>query len=269
MKWIISFWLFLYSAHFCLSQSDTLCLKSNTIQIGTGTIGYMNSYYLPGGLLGYNYSCLYTHKTLKKKKKKIESINYLIAYFSYSNLSNPKGEPSINKPTNFYNFNLNYQKYYKYLPYENLQAYLGFNFGFSSSSCQTPYYISKSLYHMPVFGYCNLSTGVNNLIRFKTKNFIIENRTVMPLLLYGYFYEFQNYPTEFVWTDMLKLIDFAHFLNYTEIENSISVYYTGLHFKKLKLPIFITYSFINHKSDINYNVQKFRKNTIYLGFLIK
>lgn len=266
MRSLICLILFLSVSAICFSQQDSLKSKNHLLEIGSGTIGYMNSFYLPGGLCGYSLSGKYTFKT--EKGNNSSRISYFSIVVNYSRLENEQGELSLCKPTDLYNLTVDYKKLYHIGPNRKIKVFLGYNLGVTSNLCQTPYYTYDSYYQMPVFGYWNLFTGINSLIRFTKNNFTIENKTMVPFLMYGYFFDYQNY-YDFKASYLVKRARFTSIRNYVEFENHLSLYYSGIQIKKRKWPIFITYSFINHTSDINYNIQKFRKSTIYLGLIVK
>jgi hypothetical protein len=244
------------------AQTDTTFKKGHIVQLGIGSIGYMNSYFLPGGAIGNNYTFKYIY--IKNNGASPLKVSFLNVAFNYSVLVNKHGVQAQYTSTYFFNLAMSYQKLYNLATCNNFKLKMGFHGGINSILCGAP-----NIDYAPPFTSLYFFTGINMLISYSRNNFTVENKTILPCIMYGYFTGYQDFYKLTTPDNLLKSTKFASIFNNTEIENSLLVLYSGLYFKTIKIPLFISYTFVNHNLSVNNNLQEYRRNIICIGFIFK
>jgi hypothetical protein len=267
MKRFLFILLILTNIILSYGQSDTSIVNSHSLQFGMGSLGYMNNFFIPAGLKGANLSSIYTFKSSGNPAKK--GITYLNIRMDYSRLFNSYGEESLMHPTHLYYLNLNLEKLFPvYNHNNNFKVSLGLNTGINLDFCINNFYSYESFYSTPPFGGWNSYAGISSLIRFKIGNFIIENKSAFPCLFYGFFpkYGYSLDGTNSLF--YLKNLQFTSVMRYVKPENYFTVYYSGFRLKNIPGSFFFSYAYLSHWSDVDNNIQKYRKNTFYIGLII-
>lgn len=267
MKQLLVILVILTNTYLSYGQADLSTIKSHSLQLGLGSLGYMNNYFIPSGLKGINLSGIYSYK----RSKSIDSTNitYINVRMDYSRLNNRYGEESLMHPTNLYYLNLNLEKLFPvYNHNNNFKLAVGFNAGINIDFCINNFYTLKSYYYTPTYGEWNTFAGLSSLFHFKLKAFTFENKFSLPCLLFGYFPEYGYSQDDINSLFYLKNLRFTSIIRYTKPENYLTVYYSGFKLKKIPGSFFISYAYINQRSDIDFNIQKYRENIFYFGFTI-
>ncbi len=242
-------------------------IKTKQVLCGLGSSQYMNTYFMPSGLSGVNYSLQFNaerSKTVDQKKLSIFSFRT-----DYSKLQRKNTNTSFDYPTNFYFVSVKKEFLYKVsLAVKELRTHIGFNLGFSG-------YLNFNKIHnyqnyvIPVYGTWNLNVGFSQMFQYKLRKFTLKNRWNIPLLLFGFFHEYQDFPENFDLAYLLSKTKFVSIFQYADFHNYFSIDYPVLLKGKFQKSLSFTYAYSSHWSEVNYNIARFRKHTFLVGIVFK
>jgi hypothetical protein len=228
------------------------------ISLGAGSLGYRNSYFMPAGQTGFNSSAQYEY--LARHSKSFYVVN---ARFDFALLNNNSGESSLNYTTHLSALDVGFEHYFKILHRHKLNVYAGYNASFYGDLSYNYHLSNDDPYHMPAFGLWFVSAGAGIAVDYTLSEFRVELRSMASLFSYGFFLDYQNHPTDEPLSYFLTHTRVAgpnHNFNFT---NYLRLIYTGL-----KIPVFLQYSLNGQRSDVNENMQQYRKNTFYIGIIL-
>jgi hypothetical protein len=249
---------------YAVQAQDTLNINRSKTQrthifsLGAGSLGYRNSYFMPGGQTGFNSSAQYEYSSRHPKSFYVAS-----ARFDLALLNNNSGESSLNYTTHLSVLDVGFEHYFRILHLQKLNVYTGYNVFFHGDLSYNYHLSNDDPYHMPAFGLWFISTGAGLAADYALPKFRFELRSMASLFTYGFFLDYQNHPTSEPISYFLKHTSTAgpnHNFNFT---NYLRLVYTGI-----KVPVFLQYSLNGQWTDVNDNMQKYRKNTFYIGIIL-
>jgi hypothetical protein len=247
------------------SQPDVSDTHFKYFKLGAGAAGYMNNLFIPAGMTGINLSSAYQIRYITAKEKDRIKIDNINLRFDYSRLLNRQGEESLRHPTDLYNINVYAERLFQVYSGESaLSIFAGPDAGLNAGLCINNYYAFESDYYTPVYNEWNIFLGFSFLMNLKLKRFTLENKVNIPCFLVGRWPEYGKSQESRSLADHIRAVEFNNLSDYLNLENSLTLYYSGS--KPLK--IFLSYSLIRHSSDIDRVIQKYTKNTVCIGFII-
>lgn len=269
MKRRFFFTLALLSASIPLFSQSSILNDYKLFKAGAGLTGYMNNLFLPSGMTGINLSSAYSVRNIRKiESHRVTAINDFSVLFDYSRLTNRYGEKSLKHPTDMYNITFYADELFPIASFDAISLYAGPNAGFNAGLCLNNYFTFRSLYYTPFYNEWNVFFGMSLLIDFKLKNLTFENKFTLPCFLFGRWPEYGKSPETRNLRDQINSTKFNTLAGYFNPENHLSVYYSGLKISKKPVRIFFSYSLVFHSSDIDRVIQKFNRNTLYIGLII-
>lgn len=252
------------------SQNSLLTKDHKLFKAGAGVTGYMNNLFLPSGMTGINLSSAYSVRNIRKNETNGTTAIYdFSVVFDYSRLMNRYGERSLKHPTDFYNLTFFFDELFPIASSGNaINIFAGPNAGFNAGLCLNNYFTFRSLYYTPFYNEWNVFLGMSLLIDLNLKNFTFENKFTMPFILFGRWPEYGKSPETRSLRDHFNSTGFNTLANYANPESHLSVFYSGFKIMKKPVQIFFSYSLAFHSSDIDRVIQRYNKNTIYIGLII-
>lgn len=269
MKRILITLVVLTGSVLTFSQPDVSVTHFKYFKIGAGATNYMNNLFIPAGMTGINLSSAYQIRYITGKVKDQIKIDNINLRFDYSRLSNRHGEESLRHPTDFYNINVYAERLFQVYSGKNaFSIFAGPDAGLNAGLCVNNYYAFESDYYTPVYNEWNIFLGFSFLVNLKLKSFTLENKFNLPFFLFGRWPEYGKSQETRNLLDHIRATEFNNLSNYINPENSLTLYYTGTRAPGKPWKLFLAYSMISHASDIDRVIQKYNKNTVYIGFII-
>lgn len=243
-------------------------IKSKQLLLGIGSSRYMNTYFLPSGLPGINYSLQFNAERSKSNDKKKLSIFSFRT--DYSQLQRKNANTSFDYPTDFYFISVKNEFLYKMpLAINKLHTHIGFNLGFTGYLNFNNNVYKHSDYFIPPYGTWNFNVGFSQMFQYKWRKFLLKNRWNIPLLIFGFFPDYQDTPEDFEFSYLLSKTKLVNVFQYADFHNYFSIDYPVSQKGKFQKSFSFTYTFSSHWSEVNQNIARFRKHTFLIGIVFK
>ncbi len=254
------FYLLLLIIYFQTNAQENV--KSHELSGGIGKTLYTDNYYFPGGIYGPDYSLLYNF-TKDRVNKSVDK-SFFNLYFSYAQLGRKDIETEMNIPTHYWDITIKKEWLYNIpLKINKLLISCGFNTMFNGIYYK--YTLDKINYQtVQRYGKATLSLGISQYNEYSIGKFIIKDHWTLPVVLYGFFMEYQNY-YYFDIDYLYKHTQFVFINNYFQFNNYFSIEYPLFKNSNLKF----SYFFESDQSQINNISVKDIKHQFLIGVVFK
>jgi hypothetical protein len=244
--------------------------KSTELGVGIGHMEYMNTVAVPSGLPGLSTQLEYCQTTINKLNPQL-SFEFT-ARADYAHLIRSEYNNGINYPYHHGEISVGSimsLQTKEVLP--NLNIKIGGGLLFHSMLSINPLNFSSELHYFGLYGNWFLSPTIRLELGYKVRNILLQTKFTMPILMIGFFQEFQNYP--FKSSDQLLYFITPNTCvlptKYLQAKVDISAYIPLVKSKSNQLDFKIGYYFDGSRSNINYNTEHKRNQGICFGIVIE
>ena len=242
---------------------------------GIGSMDYMNATSIPSGLPGTIYRLEY--RSGKISKRNANRIFEFAARTDYAYMLRRGLSTDLNKP--YYHGEVKLEAICRQnipVPIPNFTIDAGLGFSMNILAGYNPTCTYENLYN-EVYPYGNwfVSPDMHFKINYQANKFIFKGGFNAPLLVAGYFQEFQNMPYYSInnFGSVVKYYicpnTFAFITDYFRFDGFLSAMYLLKNSDKSQLHIKLTYSYESLNSTIHYNSEQKQKQMLSVGLVIR
>ena len=247
--------------------------KFRELSAGIGSMDYMNSAAIPSGLPGTIYRLEY-HSGKISKLNTNRSYEF-VARADYAYMFRDGLNTDLNIPYHHAEIRLGAictQNIPVSIPNVTLNAGLGLSLNMLAG--YNPTYTYGNTYDI-LYPYENwyVSPDLHFDIKYQLNKFIFKGGFYMPILITGYFQEFQNAPFEVYnlssfFNYYISPNTFTLFTNYFRFDSYLSAMYLLKKTNKTQLYLKANYTYESLNSTIHFNSEKKQKQMLSIGFVI-